>query len=238
MEGYFFIADLLGFSRIVENTPEEALQERIAAWVALVEATAARLGIPQFQLISDTVFAATDSTRGGLGKLIGFARDLLNDGVPQSLPIRGAISHGSYTWGALTYGKAVIQAHELETAQDWIGVGCDNLLPHLADSWGLDSVVCFPLPLKRGPIKLHPVVSWAVPEFPKLVRALCDKGLTRQGELLGWEWGQKVNNTIHFGMHLRMLAANGENGSKFHGFLPVEAIELNMFGPQSSSRPV
>lgn len=233
MEGYFFIADLLGFSRIVKNTPEDTLQERIAAWIGLVESTAAKLEITQLQLISDTVFAASESTRSGLAKLISFARTLLNQGMPQSLPIRGAISHGSYNWGALTYGKAVITAHELETAQDWIGVGCHNLLPHLADAWGLDSLVCFPLPLKRGPIRLHPVVAWEVPEFPRLVRALCDKGLARQGESLDWDWAQKVNNTVHFGMYLRMLAANRADGSRFSGVLPVEAIELNMFGPQA-----
>lgn len=118
MEGYFFIADLLGFRRIVQNSTEETLPQRVMAWVDLIETTAGKCGIKQIQLISDTVFAATESSADGLQRLVSLAHGLLSDGLKQSLPVRGAITHGSYEWGRLTYGKAVIRAHGLEMAQD------------------------------------------------------------------------------------------------------------------------
>ena len=235
MEGYFFIADLLGFSRIIKNSPEENVALPIEAWVELIENTAAKFEITQLQLISDTVFAATESSADGLTTLVKFARSLLSDGLRKSLPIRGAITHGTYQWGRLTYGKAVISAHELEMTQDWIGVGCENELPHLTGAWGLDSLVCFPLPMKRGPVKLHPVVAWDVPEFKTLVSLLCRKGLAQQGEILGWEWGQKVNNSVQFGMYLRILTATKDKGTTFHGLLPLEAIEMNLFGDRGQT---
>ncbi len=196
MTGYFLIADLLGFGSIVQNLSEESLSNRIETWVELIQGTATKLGVQHVQLISDTVFAATESSSEGLEKLIKFGSTLLNAGVPLSLPIRGAISHGEYSWGKLTYGKAVIRGHELEAAQDWIGIGCENALPHLTSAWGRDSLVCYPLPMKRGAIRLHPVVAWEVPEFQVLIRFLSSDGLIREGDALGWELGQKL--TTHY----------------------------------------
>lgn len=233
MKGYFFIADLLGFSRIIENLADDQLETRISAWVDLVESSAATHGIRNFQLISDTLFAATDSSAAGLKQIIDFSQCLLSKGLEKSFPIRGAVSHGGYEWGKLTYGKAVIMGHQLEMNQNWIGVGCSNDLPHLTNAWGLDSVVCYPLPMKRGPVRLHPVVVWNVPELKTMTSLICREGLTRQGDVLGWEWSQKVDNTIQFRMYLHILRTLNGSPSQFYGTSPLEVLELNLFRNQS-----
>jgi len=113
MIGYFFVADILGFGNIVRNSNEVDLVARINSWTTIVDSLAHQHGIDNIQLISDTVFAYTESSTAGLRKLVEFSRLLLNQGVQQSLPIRGAITHGDFDWGRLTYGIAVITAHEL-----------------------------------------------------------------------------------------------------------------------------
>jgi len=229
MEGYFLVADLLGFGRIAKNLEPKDLDERIRAWTTLVQDVAAKCKVDNTQLISDTVFSAAQPDSEGLLKLLRFSKCLLEKGVAESFPIRGAISYGPYEWGSLTYGKAVIDAHELEKAQDWVGVTCANLLPHIEEVWGVDLAVCFPTPKIRGPIILHPVVSWAVPDFAMLASSLSKKGLTRKGETMDWKWGYKLTNTILFGMYTKMLRLAGGEAKRFHGLMPVEAIELNLF---------
>ncbi len=233
--GYFLIADILGFSSIVTNAPADAVSRRVDEWICLAERTAAAAGITSVQLISDTVFAAADSTLDGLRRLTGYARRLLGEGIAQSLPVRGAITHGLFEWGKLTFGPAVVKAHALEISQDWIGVTCDNDLPHVGEAWAIDGVVCYPVPLRSGPIRNHPVVSWDVPRFRALVTCLCGGGLTRKGEILTWEWEGKVTNTAHFGIYLRLLAQVGESPKTFHGLLPLEVIELHLFGSEIST---
>src|SRR5258706_5887148 len=114
--GYFLIADVLGFGRIVRNSPGVALDDRIQEWVNLVESTASKFGIGKLQLISDTLFVSVPSASEELVKLLDFSKQLLADGIEQSFPLRGAIVHGTFAWGKLTYGPAVISAHELELA--------------------------------------------------------------------------------------------------------------------------
>jgi hypothetical protein len=176
---YLFICDVLGFSNIVTDSSEHELSGRARAWVTPSTAAANKAGVKGMQLISDTFLASAPSTCEGLGQLVSYAQTLLNDGAPQSLPIRGAISHGLFEWGQLTYGKAVIAAHRLESSLEWVGVACDNELPHVEDQWGISSLVCYPAPERTGMIRLRPVVRWQVPRFKELERLLCPGFPTR-----------------------------------------------------------
>jgi hypothetical protein len=230
--GYFLIADILGFGSIVANSPPEAVSGRVNEWISLAERTAEAAGITSVQLVSDTVFAAVDSTLDGLRRLTGYARRLLEEGIAQSLPVRGAVAHGPFEWGRLIFGPAVVTAHTLEAAQDWIGVACDNDLPHLGQAWGIGGLVCYPAPLRSGPIRNYPIVSWNVPQLRALAKHLCGGGLTSEGQILTWNWGRKVTNTAHFGIYLRLLAQANEYPETFHGFLPLEVIELHLLGGQ------
>jgi hypothetical protein len=226
MQGYFMVADLLGFGNLVDNLSLEELTRRVQAWGVLVRECAKTCGVARHQLFSDTVFADADDSPAGLRNLIELARKLLEEGATQSLPIRGAISHGSYEWGDLTYGDAVVEAHRLEMAQEWVGVACQMGLPHIEAFWGLDSVICYPIPKKDGAIGLHPAVAWDVPTFNILARYLTGGGLTKERDVLDWEWGRKLANTVEFGVYSRVLKRKGETGKTFRGRHPVEAIEV------------
>ena len=226
--GYFFIGDLLGFSRMVENLAPRELATRVDEWVQLIQSSAEQAGITRFQMISDTVFASAEPTADGLNRLLMFSTMLLNRGVPQSLPVRGAISFGDFVWGALTYGKAVIEGHRLEQRQQWIGIACQAKLPHVAKMWSPARLVCYPAPLSTGKIMLQPVVVWEIPKFSVLTKALTGKGLTREGEQLEWEWAHKLSNTIQFRLYLALIRKGGVRGDVFHGMHPLEIVDESL----------
>ena len=113
MRCYFLVLDLLGFSSLVSNLHPNELHQRIENWVDLVERVMNDNGVTDIQLISDTVFVKEQDSSEGLERLLGFARALLEHGIQQSFPIRGAITHGDVHWGRLTFGKPVIEAHRL-----------------------------------------------------------------------------------------------------------------------------
>ena len=228
VNGFFLTADLLGFSNIVTNSNDEELSSRIDRWISLVETAANDCEIEHFQLISDTVFASATSSREGLAAIISFGHALLNKGASCSLPVRGAITHGIFNWGKLTYGEAIIRSHQLESKQNWIGITCGNVLPHIDQLWAYDSIVSYPAPMKAGSIALYPVLAWDVPTFDKLTKSLMSGGLSRDGEELSWEWAQKTGNTIEFGMYLQILRESNGDASKFHGLLPIQVIESKL----------
>ncbi len=169
VNSYFLIADVLGFSSIVTNLKNDELNARIHAWIGLAEETKSKTGVNDMQLISDTLFVREDDSNDGLGRLLRFAQLLLEGGIERSFPIRGAITHGCVTWGKLTYGKPVIDAHRLEEALDWIGIACSPNLPHIESFWSWDLVCVYPVPKKNGYIQLLPVVVWSIPEPDTLV---------------------------------------------------------------------
>lgn len=218
--GYFLAADLLGFGKIVKNSTPAELDARMEAWSSLVESTAKTYGISQFQLISDTIFVGIPSTQKGLISLLSFSRELLSRGIEQSFPLRGAIVHGAYRFGNLTYGRAVITAHELEQTQNWIGIACEPGLPHIGSAWSVDVVICYPVPKKRGPYLLQPAVSWPVPTEGELVKLLSNGNLMKEGEVYTWEVAEKASNTTHFRLHQEYLREHDLDGSRFDGFLP------------------
>ena len=118
-----FVADLLGFSNLILNLPEEHQARRVKQWIDLVKESARASNVDQFQLVSDTVFASASPDVDGLSKLITFAQLLLQDGVKAALPIRGAITCGDANWDEeVTFGTAIVEAYHLVNNQNWMGV--------------------------------------------------------------------------------------------------------------------
>ena len=177
-------------------------------------------------MLSDTIFAATDATQEGLVALIIMGRTLLNEGIQLSLPVRGAIAYGHFTWGDLTYGKAVIEAHQLESEQNWIGISCAASVGLISNCWGYDSLICYPIPLKNSQVRLGAVVSWNVPNYEKLTSLALKKGLTKPHEAIYWPRLNRIDNTIAFSMYKKILIYEKEDPSIFHGFSPMESIEI------------
>ncbi len=241
MEGYFLIADILGFSRIVTNGQVD-IHKRITQWTKIVDDCANEQGIPNIQLISDTLFAACPSSPSDFLKLLRFSRDLLEKGIQQSLPIRGAIGYGEYTWGRLTYGETVIKCHQGEQNQDWIGIACLPDVPVSEEARNLGLAGVYPTPCQSGVIQHTCVVFWDPPCCAELVRLLCDGGLTRKGEALSQEWLAKVHNTLIFKYYQKVGRDFGLPKGQFFGRTPLELIECRLYGwpvicPQDAKRP-
>ena len=229
MTGYFLTADILGFSNIVTSGSVD-VHERIAQWTDLVQECATEFHISQLQLISDTLFAACSSDPSAFLNLLRFSQALLQRGINRSLPIRGAIGHGDYTWGQLTYGETVIRCHQAEQNQDWIGIACvlNVRIPDEARDLGL--VANYPAPCKRGPILLTHVVLWEPPRLQDLMRLVCAGGLTREGEQLSQEWLSKIHNTLIFKYYHKVRHDLGATASRFFGLTPLQMIEFKLYG--------
>ena len=97
--------------------------------------------------------------------------------------------------------------------------------------------MCYPVPFKMGPIRLHPTVAWEVPPFDQLASYVTSHGLTKSGEEIHWELGAKITNTVHFGIYLKMLHGTRADPSRAHGFLPVQAIEMNLLARNAEVKP-
>lgn len=228
-DGYFFIGDILGFGKIIANTDSNTLPNRIDQWIELVKQGAKECKIDNFQLLSDTVFASTDSTPEGLDQLIRFGQYLLNKGVSKSLPIRGAITFGEYHWDNhnenFIYGKAVIDAHNLEMSQNWVGVACSqSVSSRFIDVTWPSNLVCYAVPKKNAVVSLHAAVIWDIPTIDELYKYLCGGNLTKKGDPLDWSFVDRIIHTINFKNYLKLVESNKYDRSKFNG-TPNQLIE-------------
>jgi hypothetical protein len=223
--GYFFVADLLGFSAMIINLQKTAMDERMCQWVSLVESARTRCAVQRCQLFSDTVFSSAPSSEDGLKSLVAFARELLTIGLEHSFLVRGGIAHGSFTWGELTYGRAVIEAHEVETRQNWIGVACQGGLPHVRTLGGVDQIVCYLPPMKHGRVQAQPAVSWKIPDSKRLTELAMLSDTVPDGDYLTWEVAEKLNNTLLFRSYLLVLSRERLDPSLFHGSLPSQLLD-------------
>jgi hypothetical protein len=207
LANYLLVADVLGFTNIVANLSQNAtkgqssLKDRVDHWIRLVETIRSEVAVKDLRLISDTVIAFEDDSRDGLMRLLCFAKLLLEKGISNSFPIRGAITHGDLVWGDLIYGRPVIDAIKLEKSQDWIGI-CS--VSGLEMPWSWDLVCCYPVPRKSGEIKLSPAVVWSVPEQHDLERQTGTGGLFKAGDRVPWEHQSKLINTLLFGKYCRI----------------------------------
>ena len=225
MPCYFMVLDLLGFSNLVSNLQPNELHQRVENWVGLVERLMNDNRVTDIQLISDTVFVKEQDSSEGLSRLLGFARALLEHGIQQSCPIRGALTHGEVHWGRLTYGKPVVEAHSLELSQDWIGISCAARLPRLEGLWSWDRVVVYPVPRKAGPILLAPAVVWNIPASQDLVAKTISNGLYGPGEIIPWEWQSKIHNTLLFSKYLHRGATSGADPQRFTYATPTHFLD-------------
>ena len=222
---YFMVVDILGFSNMIENLSGDEQTQRIADWIYLVESTRCLSNVQEIQLISDTLFVREEDSVDGLARLLTFAQLLLERGIENSFPLRGAVVHGDAAWGRLTYGRAVIQAHQVERSLDWIGIACAPNLPRLDSMWDWNLVAVYPVPRKSGLTQLMPAISWNMPSSDELLRKASGKGLMAEGELYRWEIVSKVERTVQFGMYLRIGRSHRLNPKLYRGWFPMHILE-------------
>lgn len=223
--GYLLIADILGFSNIVKNVPNEKLDERMNDWTSLIKNLGNEHGFTDYQLLSDTLFLSVDgSDNETFEKLIYYCQDLLSRGLKKSLPIKGALTYGDYEWGDFIYGKAIIDGHEIESNQNWIGITLKNDIPNTKSHWSPNKIICYPPPMKGGKIQLYPVIAWTIPDYNTFIKQAVGGGLTKEGDLLNWSWAEKMRNTIEFKIYLDILKKDNHTGEYFCYMMPMEVI--------------
>ena len=219
---YFMVADILGFSALVSNLEHAVQTQRIYEWVRLIRDTAEEVGITDWQLISDTLFVREHDSSTGLARLLKFGREVLERGMSLSIPIRGGIVHGTVSWGTLTYGSAVVEAHNLERSLQWIGIACDSGIPRIDDLWNWDVVSVYPVPKKFGQVLLQGAICWRVPPGKQFTMSVTGRGLMQSGEALSWELLGKLEQTLAFDNYVRTCKEQNLSPSVFHSAeLPI-----------------
>ena len=226
MKNYFLASDLLGFSNIVSNLDQDALNERIKDWIRLVQGIKSKFHIKDLQFLSDTIFVREEDSREGLQRLLEFSRSLLEKSIEQSFPVRGAITYGDITWGSLIYGKPVIEAHRLELSQDWIGIACSPGLPRIDSFWDWECVAVYSVPKKSGKIHLMPALVWNIPGADEMSSKTTSKGLYGVGDHLLWEWQSKLIQTIIFSKYLQHGRSKGLDPKYFSYQSPLHFLDL------------
>jgi hypothetical protein len=241
---YCYVGDVLGFSDMVSEltldeeknltpdeiarfTPEERAK-RVDSWTKLVEREIDKHDISHYQFVSDTIFVGVEPNNGGLERLIKFSKDMLNNGIENSLPLRAGIAYGDVEWREkISFGTALINAHKLEEEQNWIGTCCESDLPGIENLWDFEKVFCYPTPLKTERLLTYrPVISWNVPKYRDLrnktsVNAIRHKYVT-------WRYDSLIQNTILFSMYKNLIVNNvleKAKPSSFGGHL-MEILEF------------
>lgn len=122
--GYVALFDVLGFSDRVARGAIEGLDAYIDTVVRVTGNQ--RVGTILF---SDTVVLYTfNDGESSFNSIIGVSCALLHDLIDASVPVRGAISHGSFVrsehggHGTVIAGRPIIDAHHYESRLQWIGV--------------------------------------------------------------------------------------------------------------------
>ena len=214
---YFMLIDILGFSRVISNLSGEQLLQRMQDWVDLVDTTAVEVGVEETQILSDTLFVREEDSSDGLKRLLTFARLLLERGLSNGFPLRGSIVRGNAAFGKLTYGDAVIKAHEIERSLGWVGIACEPGLPEIDGLWNWDVVVCFPIPRKAGKVKTMPAVAWNVPDTNVIIHEAGKGGLMKDREHMLWETAAKWERTAQFGNYLKAGKSDGLDPGRWNG---------------------
>ena len=229
MRHHLLVADVLGFTKIVRNLSQATgndtsfLKERINQWINLINSIRSETGVTEIRLISDTVFVLEDFSHDGLARLLHFSKLLLENGIQNSFPVRGAITYGKVHWGNLIYGEPILDALHLEKSQEWIGIaGAGGMnMP-----WSWDLVCCYPVPKKTGDIEILPSVVWSVPERGELEQRTGSGGLSQAGDRIPWEHQSKLINTLLFGKYVSVGKSKGLDPRSFFLNSPAEVLSF------------
>lgn|GEM_PF-3108487 len=209
MEQFVLVADVLGFSAIMRNVPGELRSKRLDDWLGAINRSI--LPDQRRQVVSDTVFVTAATSEDGLRGLIQTARHLLEQGVVNNLPIRGAIARGDVDWQSdALWGPGVVEAYSLGQSTEWLGVVLAESTEPIPDAlFDRRELVTFPTPFKEGPVRMYANVRWAAPPASALAGLTTGGFLTDPKESLGWSWMRKLQFTSDFRLYLDLIDAAG-----------------------------
>lgn len=218
---YLLHGDIIGFSKIVHNLGNVELRDKIEILLQTLDSISKKHNI-KYDIFSDTILAyAKDDAQ--LDFLFEFSKDLLESCIKISFPIRGAIVHGDLLIDSRNniYGKPILEAHELEKMQDWIGI----LISTNIKQFNNKNIITYPVPKKSDKkIVLHKCIKWEIPNYNDLFKFLTSNGLCREGDHICWDLNNKITNTIIFKIYSDYPI---EDKNRYNGDLPIHFIELN-----------
>jgi hypothetical protein len=125
--GFVAFLDVLGFSNLVSGGEGDHRLRRYLESVNDVLSDSSEVGI-DYVIFSDSIVLTTpEGSDSGLQVLIARCSKLLGTLLDAEIAIRGAIAHGSFVRevtgsGVFVAGKAVIDAYNFESKQDWVGM--------------------------------------------------------------------------------------------------------------------
>lgn len=135
-DGYVALLDILGFSNRVMRGNMHGLD----SYIKTVMAAAGQEKRIKTILFSDTVvFYTMDDSDESFDVIVRTTSLALYQLIAADIPLRGAISHGSFvrsvnTGGTVIAGRPIIDAHHYESQSQWIGVMlAPSVLEHRPD---------------------------------------------------------------------------------------------------------
>lgn len=127
LEGFVAFLDVLGFQDLLQR--DERLKEVGDYIEAVQRAVSGGDGALQFTLFSDSVIINTrDNQDRSAERLFEACARIFGFLLLRHLPLRGAISHGSFIRsdetgaGTIVAGRPIVEAIRTEQRQDWAGV--------------------------------------------------------------------------------------------------------------------
>lgn len=178
--------DILGFSNKLYNN---SFREVFNIYTQLLENTIKRNEIWSFDLVpidemrvpailrlkvesvvfSDSVIAWVPMKQGFANPFIKWCCDFICEGLSMELPIRGAISAGDVILDkdkGFYLGKPIVEAHNLEKNQDWIGMAFSHQAtwPPLIADISPRLLMEYQIPIKKG--NITPIS----PDWPRVWR--------------------------------------------------------------------
>lgn len=208
-KSYCYVGDVLGYKYMVEHLTLDEQVSRVSELIKFVEDATKKYNITDemYRLISDTIIIVTEKNDGNLENLLSFAQYMLNEGVPNSFPLRGGIAQGDAKFiGNVPLGAAFLEAYNLANDQNWIGTCvCKRMWDNIKKFCSIGGlVVNYKPPMKHGDAKFMPVISWNIPFYGELYTHMVHSGLGGQYHKLDWRELIKIQNTLMFSMFLNM----------------------------------
>jgi hypothetical protein len=210
-DSYCYVGDVLGYKYMIKNQNIKDQEARVTELINFVKISAKKFNITDHDLriISDMIIVVADKDDECLNNLLCFAQYMLNEGVPKSFPLRGAIVQGEAKLvGDIPLGTAFLDAYNLANRQNWIGTCCEiqrDIIEKFCSVGGL--AIFYEPPMKSGENKFMPVISWNIPFYGNLYSNMVNGGLSPDIKL-DWKELIKIQNTLMFSLFLKIRDAN------------------------------
>src|ERR1700730_8354476 len=126
-QGYIALLDVLGFSSLLSNDGSAGRLESYRKCLRNALEDAAFGPKVDYVVFSDSIVLTTGDNHEALKVLLRRCSRLFGIMLENDIPLRGAVAHGSYVRESVAQsvfvaGKPIVEAHQFEIAQDWVGI--------------------------------------------------------------------------------------------------------------------